>query len=153
MRTTTAIVGFAFVMAALIHAQTAQTDEQQIRAVIAKWDAGRRGLYTTDPVLWSGAYKRPTIGFLEREEIPTERPPSERVPGTQRYQTTPVRIEVAESGDMAYEFSNTELSFDLKSGKKESFPASFLRVWKKEAGQWKIAAQFSRPHYQEPAKK
>jgi hypothetical protein len=32
-------------------------------------------------------------------------------------------------------FSNSEVSFDLKNGKKESFPNSVLRVWKKEAGQ------------------
>jgi ketosteroid isomerase-like protein len=59
---------------------------------------------------------------------------------------------VAKSGDLAYEFSSAEVSSDLKNGKKESFTNSLLRVWKKEAGQWKIAAQFSRPHYQEPTK-
>jgi ketosteroid isomerase-like protein len=51
---------------------------------------------------------------------------------------------------LAYEFSNSTLSFDLKSGSKESFPTSLLRVWKKEDGQWKIAAMFARPHYQDP---
>jgi hypothetical protein len=48
-------------------------------------------------------------------------------------------IVVAKSGDLAYEFSNSELSVNP-------------RVWRKEAGQWKIAAQFAGPHYQEPTK-
>ena len=71
---------------------------------------------------------------------------SNRVAGSQHSKTTVVRVEVSKSGDLAYEFSNSEVSFDLKDGNKESFPNSLLRVWRKEAGQWKIAAQFARPH-------
>jgi len=58
---------------------------------------------------------------------------------------------VAKSGDLAYEFSNSELSFDLKNGTREILPTSILRVWRKEGGEWKIAAWFSRPHHQEPS--
>jgi hypothetical protein len=32
-----------------------------------------------------------------------------------------------------------------------AIPASVLRVWKKEDGQWKIAALFAHPHYQDAA--
>ena len=58
----------------------------------------------------------------------------------------PVRIEIAQSGDLAYEFSNSDLIFDLKSGGRDVTTSSVLRVWKKEEGQWKIAALFARPH-------
>ena len=52
-----------------------------------------------------------------------------------------MRIEIAKSGDLAYEFSNSDVRFDLKSGQEEiTIPASVLRVWKKDGGQWKIAA-------------
>ena len=84
--------------------------------------------------------------------VPGDGQVSARVPDSQGAKTTVVRIEVAKSGDLAYEFSNSQVSFDLKDGKKQSFPNSVLRVWKKEADQWKIAAQFARPHYQEPTK-
>jgi len=151
MKTTAVAIGLVVAFSAFISAQTAQTDEQQIRALIAKINSGRgQGLATKDSIFWSNAIKRPVIGSEQGEEVPTDRRPSLRVPGSQRSQTTLARIEVAKSGDMAYEFSNNVLSFDLKDGKKESFPTSILRVWKKEAGQWKIAAHFSRPHYQEP---
>jgi ketosteroid isomerase-like protein len=95
------------------------------------------------------AIKRPVIGSQQAEEVPSDRAPSARKPGSQRNNTTPVRIEIAKSGDMAYEFSTSELSFELKDSQKERLPTSVLRVWKKEASQWKIAAMFARPHYQD----
>ena len=46
--------------------------------------------------------------------------------------------------------SHSELRFDLKHGDREAaIPSSVLRVWKNDGGQWKIAAMFARPHYQE----
>jgi len=36
----------------------------------------------------------------------------------------------------------------MKDGRNVTFANSALRVWKKEAGKWKVAAQFSRPHNQ-----
>jgi len=145
MRAVTATFG-VLIVAVIVQAQGA-TDEQQIRALIAKFDSGQaQGMSTADRIFWSGAYKKPVIGSQRPEEIPGEGQVSARVPGSQRNKTTPVRIEVAKSGDLAYEFSNSELSFELKDGKKESFMNSTLRVWRKEAGQWKIAAHFARPH-------
>ena len=151
MRMTVVTIGLAVALSVVIRAQTAPSDEQQIRDLIAKYDARQtEEMFTKDRIFWSGATKRPAIGSEHGEEVPSDRRLSLRVPGSQRAKTTPVRIEVAKSGDMAYEFSNSQLSFELKDGKKESLLTSTLRVWKKEAGQWKMAAQFSRPHYPEP---
>lgn len=97
--------------------------------------------------------KRPAVGSEPHEQAPGEWQLSNRVPGSERVNTTPVRIEIAKSGDLAYEFSNGELSFELKNGKKESLTNSSLRVWRKEAGVWKMAAQFTHPHYQDPTAK
>jgi hypothetical protein len=152
MRVTTVFVVFVFALLAVISAQTATSDERQIRSLIAKYDSGQReGMGTKDRIFWSGAIKRPVIGSQQGEEVPSDRGLAARVPGSQRNNTTPLRIEIANSGDLAYEFSNSELSFELKDGKKERFPTSVLRVWKKEAGEWKIAAMFARPHYQDQA--
>ena len=142
-------------------AQSPSADERAIRDLIARYDKGEPVARTDDVIIWSGDFKRPTVGSPEREALPAnQRPsaarvpgsPSERVPGSRRRVTTPVRIEIAKSGDLAYEFSNSELNFDLKNGEREAaLPASVLRVWKKDGGQWKIAAMFARPHYQEAA--
>ena len=140
-------------------AQSQSADERAIRDLIARYDQGESVPRTSDEIFWTGDFKRPRIGSEEREPLPSDlRPssaripgsPSERVPGSRRRVTTPVRIEIAKSGDLAYEFSNSELIFDLRNGERETaIPSSVLRVWKKEEGQWKIAAMFARPHYQE----
>jgi hypothetical protein len=132
-------------------AQGPVTDEQRIRALIARADQGMQPPRTADRIFWSAAFKRPVVGNQSAEEIPTDRRPALRVPGSQRAKTTVERIEIAKSGDLAYEFSNSDLSFQLKNGRDVSLPTSLLRVWRKEQGQWKVAANFSMTHYQEPA--
>jgi hypothetical protein len=133
---------------ALDGAQSRSADEEAILGIIAKMDQSGPTPFTADHIFWSNAFKRPTIGSERGEEVPGDRAMSERLPGSVRHKTTVVRIEIAGSGDLAYEFSNSELSFDLKDGKHVSFPNSALRVWKKEQGMWKVAAQFSRPHHE-----
>jgi hypothetical protein len=141
-------------------AQSQSADERAIRDLIARYDQGEAVPRTDDVIVWSGEFKRPTVGSQRGDALPPDqrpsaaapRPPSARVPGSRRRVTTPVRIEVAQSGDLAYEFSNSEVVFDLQNGDRESaIPASVLRVWKKDGGQWKMAAMFARPHYQETA--
>jgi ketosteroid isomerase-like protein len=147
MKTATLAVGLVIALALTINAQTASSDEKQIRDLIAKFDAGQtREIMTKDAIFWSGAYKRPVVGAEKPEPNTGEFQVSDRKPDSQRTKTTPVRIEIAKSGDLAYEFSNGELSFEMKDGRKRSTATSLLRVWRKEAGQWKIAAHFVRPH-------
>ncbi len=143
-------------------AQSQSADERAIRDLIARYDdkGAAAVAHTDDTIYWTGPFKRPSVGSEERDPLPPDLQPSsapppgapERVLGSRRRVTTPVRIEIAKSGDLAYEFSHSEVRFDLKNGEREAAtPASVLRVWKKEAGQWKIAAIFARPHYQEAA--
>jgi len=92
--------------------------------------------------------RKPTVGNEKPEEVPGPGDASSRTPGSEHRKTTPVRIEVAKSGDLAYEYSNGELSYE-SGGKTLRGPTSILRVWKKEDGQWKVAAHFVRPQYTE----
>ena len=125
-------------------AQSQSADERAIRDLIARYDKGESVARTDDMIYWTGGSKRPTVGSQEGEPLPAaQRPssarvpgaPSERVPDSRRRVTTAVRIDIATSGDLAYEFSNSELDFDLKNGEREAAtPASVLRVWKKDGG-------------------
>ena len=137
-------------------AQSQSADERAIRDLIARYDKGESVARTSDQIVFSGEDQRPVVGSQKREPVPPELRPSapgpgspERVPGSRRRVTTPVRIEIAKSADLAYEFSNSELIFDLQNGAREVIPSSVLRIWRKDGGQWKIAAMFARPHYQE----
>jgi len=98
-------------------------------------------------VFWSGAYQRPV---MEGEQaIPRQPQPGrpgaieERVPNSQKTRTTVRRIVVTEASDMAYEYSDSNLTVDLKAGGQVSIQTFVLRVWQKDAGQWKVAAVFN----------
>jgi hypothetical protein len=167
------MIGFRAVAAAAVlaavgisaAAQTPSADEREIRDLIARYDRGEAVARIADDILWTADFPTPVIGrqrggFIvyvdpaTPEQVAAARAAaaaSPRVPGSRRRVTTPVRIEIAQSGDLAYEFSNSDLSFDLKNGGRDVTASSVLRVWKKEDGQWKIAALFARPHDSEAA--
>ena len=52
---------------------------------------------------------------------------------------------------MAYEFGYGDLSWDTPEKKHISFEASYLRVWRKINGEWKVEVSFARPNDQPPA--
>jgi hypothetical protein len=113
-------------------------EEAEIRALIAKGQPAR----TSDAIFWSGAYKRPSIGTKPAEAFaPDEKRTNQK--STQKVE----RVEVAASGDMAWDFSYGKLEYDLAENPAHhvSFETSSLRVWKKIDGQWKVAAIFVRP--------
>jgi ketosteroid isomerase-like protein len=117
-----------------------KADEAAIRAAATSEHAKS----TDDAIFWSGAYKRPFILPHEGESFPEDRA------GTRSNSKTGIdvqRIEVAASGDLAYEFSYGTLEYDQLATppKHVAFKVGLLRVWKKVNGEWKIAATFARP--------
>ncbi len=123
-------------------AGTNAAEEAAIRKIIA---SGRPPVLP-DAVFWSGAYKRPTVGDEKPEPFGTQTSITNRVPGSQRTTTSVIRIVISDSGDLAYEYSKGTLDFDIKSGEHFHADTGLLRVWQKEDGQWKVAAQFVRPY-------
>jgi hypothetical protein len=71
----------------------------------------------SDRVFWSGAYKRPVVA-PDKGEARTNMPGeiANRVAGTLKSKTDIVRIVVADSGELAYEYSRGILEFAVKSG-------------------------------------
>ena len=147
MRRLCTIALAAFLIVPLTAQQDARADEAVIRALIADWDAGKPVPRTPEEVFWSGAFTRPAVGKERAPEKPGPRSISNRVPGSQKTKTTPIRIEISKAGDMAWEFSNAITNLELKDGSKVQFESSRLRVWRKDtSGRWTIAAQFQHPH-------
>jgi hypothetical protein len=135
-------------------AQSREADEKAIRELIAKLDAGtiRRADHSTaQSIFWSGAYKGPVIGRRVAPQ-PIDNPGvTNRVQGSQRSKTTVRRIDIAQAGDMAYEFSDVELTWDMKTANgvqrsNADFMTSVLRVWKKVEGRWLVDAHVSFAH-------
>jgi ketosteroid isomerase-like protein len=118
------------------------TEEAAIRKRIAAADnSSMPPPRTSDPVFWSGAYKKPIIGKEKGESTSDEK----RVPGSQKVRTEPLRIVVAYNRDLAYEYSKFTLEFTTEAGKHVKFDGGLLRVSQKESGEWKQAAAFMRP--------
>jgi hypothetical protein len=99
-----------------------------------------------DHVFWSGAYRRPTVGGERSEATGGPASLANRVAGSQKSVTTPMRIVVADSHDLAYEYSRSTLEYDLKTGEHRKVETGVLRVWQKVGGEWREAASFERPY-------
>jgi ketosteroid isomerase-like protein len=131
---------------AALGAQSGGSDETAIRAAIA--ELPRADLETADSIFFSGALMRPFIRGQGKPE------PSTRgqavVPGSDRVETRVRRIEVAASGDMAFEFSDGTINRRVRAADGREQPATFenstLRVWRKVDGRWLVAAHFSARH-------
>jgi ketosteroid isomerase-like protein len=140
-------VGFIAITSSGVRgAGTNAADETAIRKQIAANDVGTgAGLSLPDAVFWSAALKRPKVGN-EKGEPTIDRAAEDRVPGSQKSTTTVIRVVVADSHDLAYEYSTSNFAYDVKGGKHVSFDRGLLRVWQKQGGDWKIAAFFVRPY-------
>jgi hypothetical protein len=137
-----AVCGFALLVR--VQAQRAPSPaERQITVQIEAADAPSRSLfeiYTSNAVVWSGAYSRP-------ETLDARRPADLPAPGRKNVvsKTIPTRIVVAPGGDMAYEYSTFHLSYDDDKGHSDR-DGAMLRVWQLQNSRWMIAAEFRRPY-------
>ena len=155
MRATT--IAFALLIAAgsTTFAQNPSADEKAIRDIVAKMDAGERipgGLALPDSVGWSGATVKPVVG----NEKPQFRPGSSAGGGrtNEMRATQIVQLHIAASGDVAYDHGTFKSSWVRTDNKQKiELEGAYLRVWRKVAGSWKIAATFQRPYDDTPTTK
>ena len=116
MNLTITLLGIAIALGGCASAQMQKIDllaqEAMIRAIV---NGQERLPYSSGAVFWSGAYPRSQIG----QE--TVKPFNEAAIGRRRNEKTTtqiVHLEVAEAGDMAYEFFNFTLSYDRADTKQ-----------------------------------
>lgn len=126
---------------------TTTSDEQTIRNLVAQENEGQQVIQTTDNHIFvSGAYPRPLIGKQRNAEDQqrADNIKSKRQNFTQKSRIE--RLEVAQAGDMAYEFGYSDLSWDTPKKKHIAFEASYVRVWRKIDGSWEVDVFFARPN-------
>ena len=117
-------------------------EEQRLREIIT---AGGPLPSLDDAIFWSGAFPEPIVGAPEAGAALPQAQVSNR--RNERSETEVRRLELSETADMAYEFSDFVLSFEMaNTGQQTSFRGSLLRVWKQVSGEWQVAAVFMRPH-------
>lgn len=103
-------------------------------------------LLADDVYFFSGALEKPAIGHDTEESRKTD----EKIRAERKNEKHDPhkldRVVVAASGDMAYAYGTTHLSFDeVASSKHIDFTAAFLMVWRDIGGSCKIAAMIYEP--------
>lgn len=56
-----------------------------------------------------------------------------------------IQFVVAQSGELAYEYGDYALGVVATDPSQQSFDGSYLRVWRKQNGQWLVDEAFARP--------
>lgn len=125
----------------LLNSQAQSNAEKELRQAIETHKTG----VADDVIFWSGATERPVIGKSASDQK------AEEIGSTRKNekhgQSKIERLVVSSSGDLAYEYGSGTIEFDdTQSGKHESFSPTYLRVWKRDGGVWKVAAAFFRPN-------
>jgi ketosteroid isomerase-like protein len=123
-------------------------DEKVLRGLIEKEIKGERlpyTAYTEDTVFWSGAYHRPLEGRKHMEAVRKGRRAASKRTNERRTRDVK-KLVMAQSSDLAYEYSDYTLEFDEPDGRRFHVKGSYVRVWRKEDGQWKVALWFGQPH-------
>ena len=133
--------------AAGANAQAAKTDEQILRDLISRADKEPNAIKRTDDaIMVSGAFPRPIVGREQWEAMRSNRDGMKKARLNEMQKTELVRLVIADSKDMAYDFGNFTLDYDTPDKQHVSFGGSYLRVWRKIKGEWKSEAFFARPN-------
>lgn len=129
-----------------VFAQKGPCTEESIRA------ASKAGppVRTDDSYLFNPMLPKPVIGDEERNKANQSLGPS--MANRKNMSMVPPeidRIVVATSGDMAYGYGTSHMSYDeTDSGKHVDTTLAFLSVWKADGGSCKLAATMIQPERQ-----
>ncbi len=124
-------------------AQSPTADREAIRALDKQWSqaAGAKDLDKAVSFYAPDAYAMPFNAPAAKtpEQIRAMWKGMMAAPGY-ALKFGPTRIEVAKSGDMAYDIGTFELKENDPQGKPSTIIGKYVVVWKKIGGQWKAVA-------------
>jgi ketosteroid isomerase-like protein len=124
-----------------------KTDDQTIRQLVQQENDGNRVIkYTDDSIFVSGAFPRPIIGRKQFDAMKPRREEMKKARPNEKMKSDIQRLVISQSGDLAYEYGDFNVSFDSKNKKRTGFSGSYLRVWRKVNGEWLVDAFFARPN-------
>jgi uncharacterized protein (TIGR02246 family) len=125
-----------------VNQTTQQDDERDIRAAESRW---RKTLETRDTAAIAGFYTDDAVYapqgsplYRGRDSVSARWAGEFRIPDF-RLERTPVRIEIARTGDLANEVGTYKVSFRDK-GQLQRVQGTYMTAWRKADGQWKIAS-------------
>jgi uncharacterized protein (TIGR02246 family) len=125
------------------------TDEEAIRKLVANWSAAAQS---------KDVEKAVSVYAEDAEFFPNNAPKAEgkaqireawthlmALPGVE-LKFSPTKVDVAKSGDMAYDVGTYELKVNDAQGKPTAEIGKYVVVWKKQSDkQWKVVADIFNP--------
>jgi hypothetical protein len=146
----TIAMALAFMMgtAALASAGKPASDDEAIRASIQAIDEGNDPSLTDDPILFSGVNDKPLVGKEVEKFHATEGKKLKEERKNLKRETKVRRLVIAQSGDIAYEFSDFTMSWDSADKGHVTINGSIMRAWKKtkHTNDWQLDMTFARPY-------
>lgn len=122
-------------------------EEQVLRSLIEKERNGDATAIkrTNTYVFASGRFVRPIMGKPDEEQVKED---ADAVADRKNQKMTSKtnRLEVAKSGDLAYEFGEYKLEFDRQNNEHVAIEGTYVRTWKKVDGQWMVDLHYVRPN-------
>jgi uncharacterized protein (TIGR02246 family) len=122
---------------------TRAADEAAIRALAKQWSDSAA---TKDPAKFAAFYAEDAAFLFENMPLVTGKAAIAEALGPMMQDTNfaltfgSTKVEVARSGDIAYETGTYELTLtDQKTKKPFSTKGKYIVVWKKVGGTWKVA--------------
>ena len=124
---------------------TKQSDEQIIRNMIERANKGERSLkYTDSIVIAFPALPYPQVGKQRTEQELKLWADIKKERSNEKLIRHILRIEIASSGDMAYEYGSYTVDYDNPAKQHVHNDGSYLHVWRKVNHEWLIEAIFNR---------
>lgn len=140
---------FPYEMVEMAALNDGRSDETTIRELVAQYGDPSSPVVlrlTNNSVYVSETYAQPILGGQLSHEDRKIRDEIRQQRLNYAVDTQIERLEVAQSGDMAYEYGTTETSWDQPGRNRTSQFSTYVRVWRKIAGEWQVDVQFSRPN-------
>ncbi len=116
-----------------------------IKEIIEKENKGQRIFQFTDSfILINPALPYPFIGRQRTKEEQQMLADLKKDRSNEQLTRFPLRIQVAEAGDMAYEYGRYTVEYDNLSGQHIRNTGAYLHIWRKVKNSWKLEARFNR---------
>ncbi len=123
------------------------SEEQALRSLIERERSGdTSAVRRADTYVFaSGLFVRPIMGKPDAEQQ-KEAASARAERKNQKITSKTNRLEVAKSGDLAYELGEYVLEFDRPNNEHVSIEGTYVRTWKKVDGQWMVDLHYVRPN-------
>ena len=115
--------------------QAIRNREREWRSILGKRDTAAIGTFYTEDAIYS---PHGTTAYRGRDAVGARWAREFQVPDF-KLERTPIRIEIASSGDLASEVGTCDVEYRIKNRLRRP-SCTYMTTWRKTDGAWKVAS-------------